>query len=208
MIRSLFIAALILISATRANAFLVNYDFEGIVTESYFTANVVNGDKMKGRLSFDPDKATPDDDANEFYDGAFRLPDFKMRVEIGPYIMTGGINVALFTDNGFEFLDMPLGNQTIATNSTFALYGDSLFDNSPTDTLAGGRWNRINEPLSPWELNTYPDGGTVLVSFTKLRYWAGDSAPTPEPGTMTLVASALLGFSGYRIRASKKRRKR
>lgn len=216
--RFLMLAGTILVVGS-ANAALVKYDFDGVVTDAY--PAVTPGTAWKGSLSFDPDSATPDEEARqEYFDQTGQnLPYFKlnavMTVNVGPYTLTGGPGKCLFSKGGFEFMDMPMGGDQLATNSDFFLRGD-LFEQDPDKSLAGARWDRMMAPAGPWVLNTYGDDqngesqtGEVWLKIARLTYSGGDrglpgdAAPVPEPSSLVLLSAGLAGFAGFRKKRGK-----
>lgn len=206
--RVLLLLPLLLVSLSHAAP--VYFDFSGVIEQSTFE---VGNTSVSGTLSFDPDAATPDEAWGYSY---WTMPTL-FSVQLGPYAITG-TNGPQFMCNkdGFEFLDTPIGNNTIATNSNFFARG-SLFDSDPENSLSGGRWANL-APMETWSVNTYGEDeeGNSLIGamYVRLSNWSlrqpteegivlgggeeQDAIPTPEPGSFVLMGSALLGLAGAR----------
>lgn len=198
-LRRLAAPLLLVAFACPAHAFLVNYEFEGLVTGSNVSwANA--GDKMTGALSFDPDAATPAslDHAPGVFD--FTKNNLLLSVNVGPYAFvcqnTTGPG-AYFTADSFSMQEMIFRDQDWARMDMGAT-GTGLFGEAPLSNLSGGQWNAITGG-NPWAIETFNEGygNSVTGRFTLFRYV--DAVPTPEPSTAALLAAAsLLGWAALR----------
>lgn len=72
-------------------------------------------------------------------------------------------------------------------------------------TLASLHWNLSGWELEKWDEET--DSASLIggkISYLKRTGWipplpgGGDAAPVPEPSSMALLASGLIGLAGYR----------
>jgi len=203
-LRRFFAPLLLLGFACPAHAFLVNYEFEGLVTGSNVSwANA--GDKMSGVLSFDPATATPAslDHAPGVFD--FTHNNLLLSVNVGPYAFvcqnTTGAG-AYFTSDSFSMQEMIFQNQDWARMDMGAT-GSGLFGDSPRESLEGGQWNAVTGG-NPWAIETFNEGygNSVSGRFTLFRYV--DAVPTPEPPAAASLAAAVALLAWTALRRSRR----
>ena len=77
---------------------------------------------------------------------------------------------------------------------------DSSFDHMVTWRITGGAGNTVGNYVIAWE--DLPGGGDQ--DYNDLVVEVGGAAPVPEPATMLLFGTGLVGLAGARFRRKKK----
>ena len=112
----------------------------------------------------------------------------------------------------FNFSDADLGNVPLFNNVVL----DFGFTTGPSGTFGGGS---INDGLAPGESASFTVTGAAFSGFTEsqicnaifVRFQGGTTSDVgtpqvPEPSTMLLLGTALLGLGGYTRRRRQKNR--
>lgn len=195
-------------SPSASHAFLVNYEFEGLVTGSGVTWTSA-GDKIKGKIGFNPAGAVPRDVAEAPGEFDFTPGNLEIVIKIGPYsgvIHNFGVNGPTFRPGSMILHDGLFEPESGWDRIFLEAYGENVFDSQPTTSLAGGRWERYDGEGTNWQLDDQRQGFLSGASgiITKFRFL--DSSPTPEPSSAALLASALGLFGGYRFQRRKSKK--
>jgi len=187
-----------------AHAFLVNYEFEGLVTNSA-CGWAAAGDRMSGRLSFNPGVASAADVEHAPGTFDFETDELLLTVDIGPYSFvsrqTTGAG-AVFTTSAFQMNEMIFDGGNDWARMHMGVAGEGLFAGGPLTSLEGGQWTNVRD--GGWSIETFNEGygNSVDGRFSAFRYV--DAAPNPEPSTMALMALSLAGFGAHRLRRSRR----
>ena len=104
------------------------------------------------------------------------------------------------TSSGVSFSsgwDGQSGGDYFGPDDLLAHYDETDFNTTPTN---------YDISFAPWALNYIADGEFTIAIDPDCHYWAEDltlsaeTAPTPEPASILLIGTGLIGIAGFRKR--------
>ena len=125
---------------------------------------------------------------------------------VGDILLTGDV-VGFGWDNGGSSGKARWDFLIDLDNASSLLVVDGIWSPSPPATGIVGGSDGLLPPLVPGDVESWPVNWASADNDFKIEKAKSDKAPTPEPGTLLLMGSGLVGFAGYaRLRYRRKKK--